>query len=342
LTRNRASWLTFRQATTAEIDMGQTLRAAGLLGTGAYLPGAPVTNARLEAREYTSSTGERFTMPPGEIEARTGIRERYHATGPTSELAARAGAAALADAGLTAADVDLVLVATSTPDHPVPKMAPRVAHLLGATGVAAWDAGKDCTGFLEALETAHQFVRVGARERVLVIAAERMTSIVDPTNKATAVVFGDGAGAAVVGPVATGGWLGAVGGSAGDLVDKLYVPTRDAPLSMDGKAVFDFASGILPAALQRVTARFGLTSDAIDLVVPHQANLRILEKAATTLGWPRERFVINVERYGNTAAASMAIALHEARSTGRIAPGMLVALTGYAAGITWMAGLLRA
>lgn len=322
--------------------MGLTLREAGLLGTGVHLPGACVANAELEAREYLSSTGERFRMPPGEIEARTGIRERYYAAVPTSELAAKAGAAALADAGLTAADVDLVLVATSTPDHPVPKVAPRVAHLLGANGVAAWDAGKDCTGFLEALETAHQFVRVGARERVLVIAAERMSTIVDPTNKATAVIFGDGAGAAVVGPVSDGGWLGAVAGTAGDLVDKLFVPTRDAWLAMDGKAVFDFASGILPLALQRVASRFGLPLDAIDLVVPHQANLRILEKAVASLGWPRERFVINVERYGNTAAASMAIALHEARSTGRIAPGMLVALTGYGAGITWMAGLFRA
>ncbi len=318
------------------------MRSAGFLGTGAFVPPRCVSNAELEAREYTSSTGERFTLPPGEIEARTGIRERYHADVPTSELAARAGAAALADAGLTASDLDLVLVATSTPDHPVPKLAPRVAHLLGATGVAAWDAGKDCSGYLEALETAHQFVRAGARERVLVVAAERMTSIVDPTNKATALVFGDGAGAAVVGPVAEGGWLGSVAGSAGDLVDKLYVPTRDSWLAMDGKAVAAFASGALPNALRRVTERFGLTLDDLDLLVPHQANLRILEKAAASLGWPLERFVINVDRYGNTGAASLALALHEARSTGRVRPGALVALAGYGAGISWMASLFRA
>jgi 3-oxoacyl-[acyl-carrier-protein] synthase-3 len=322
--------------------MAQMTRCANILGTGIFLPERRVTNAELEAREYASSSGERFTLPVGEIEARTGIRERYYSDLPTSELAARAGAAALADAGLTIADVDLVLVATSTPDHPSPKTAPRVAHLLGANGVAAWDAGKDCTGFLEALETAHQFVRVGARERVLVIAADRMTTLFEPTNKATALVFGDGAGAAVVGPVAEGGWLGSVGGTAGDQVDKLYVPARDAWLSMDGKAVFDFASGILPHALTRVTEAFDLPLDAIDLVVPHQANLRILEKAVATLGWPRERFVINVDRYGNTAAAAVAIALHEAHSTGRIRPGMLVAMAGYGAGIAWMASLFRA
>ena len=321
---------------------GPALRPAGLLGTGAYLPPRRVTNAELEARDYVSSGGQRFTLPPGEIEARTGIRTRHHADVPTSELAARAGAEALADAGLTAADVDLVLVATSTPDHPVPKVAPRVAHLMGATGVAAWDAGKDCTGYLEALETAHQLVRAGARERVLVVAAERMTSLVDPANKATAVVFGDGAGAAVVGPVREGGWLGSVGGTAGELADRLYVPTRDGWLAMDGKAVAEFASGILPHALARVTARFGVTVDAIDLVVPHQANLRILEKAAASLGWPLERLVINVDRYGNAGAASLAIALHEARRTGRLRPGALVALAGYGAGISWMAALLRA
>ena len=319
-----------------------TLRPAGLLGTGAFLPPRRVANAELEAREYAASDGRRFRLPAGEIEARTGIRERYVSDLPTSELAARAGAAALADAGLVAADVDLVLLATSTPDHVVPKLAPRVAHLLGAAGVAAWDAGKDCTGFLEALETAHQFVRAGARERVLVIAAERMTTIVDPANKATALVFGDGAAAAVVGPVESGGWLGSVAGSAGELFDRLYVPDRAGWLAMDGRAVAAFASGILPAALTRVTGRFGLPLDAVDLVVPHQANLRILEQAMATLGWPRERFVVNVDRYGNTGAASLALALHEARSTGRLRPGALVALAGYGAGVSWMAGLFRA
>lgn len=334
-----------------------SLRAAGVLATGAYLPERRVTNAELEAQRFLSSKGAEFQIPAGEIEARTGIQERRRSDERCSVLAARAGEDCLAKAGLELGSLDLVLVASSTPDYTIPKMAPLVAALMGASGIAAWDVGKDCTGFVEALDIAANLVATGSRDHVLVIGAERMSAVISPTNKATAVVFGDGAGAALIGPVGEGrGWIGAKGGSLGNEAECLFVPgggsaqgseatasARDRSLYMDGGAVFGFARDTMPVAIRDVCAQEGIEVDAIDLLVPHQSNRRILDGALDTLGWARDdpRLVVNLERFGNTAAASVAIALNEAARAGRMEPGDLVCLVAYGAGISWTAALLR-
>jgi 3-oxoacyl-[acyl-carrier-protein] synthase III len=337
------------------------LRAAGVLATGAYLPERRVTNAELEGQTFLSSTGAEFQIPAGEIESRTGIQERRWSEEPCSVLAGRAGADCLARAGVDPTSLDLVLVASSTPDHSIPKMAPRVAELCGASGIAAWDAGKDCTGFVEALDIATNLVATGSRDQVLVIGAERMTAIVSPTNKATAVVFGDGAGAALIGPVSEGrGWIGAKGGSAGAEAEKLFVPVggsagglglglvknadpRERSLYMNGGAVFAFAKDTIPRAIADVCEQAGVAIDDIRLLIPHQSNRRILDGAMDALGWARDdkRLVVNLDRFGNTAAASVAIAMNEAARAGRMKPGDLVCLVAYGAGISWTAALLR-
>jgi 3-oxoacyl-[acyl-carrier-protein] synthase-3 len=337
--------------------MSDALIPAGVRTTGSFLPAEHVTSSAIEGREFTSAEGVPYRLTPGEIEAKTGIRERRRADAPTSSLAAGAGLAALAKAGVDPKSLDLILLATSTPDHPIPKTAPRVAYLMGAEGVPAYDFGKDCTGFLEALEAGMQYVRTGAASRVLVIGAERTAAMIEQANKATAVVFGDGAGAVLLGPAQPGrGWLGSAARSHGELYDRLYVPaggsvsppsTPGAPeiqqrtLRMDGKAVTEYATRAFPEAVRTVLAKCGVALSDVALIIPHQANRRILEKAIAGLGVGEDRVFINVEMYGNTAAASIPIALDEAVAKGRVNPGDLVLLVAYGAGLSWNAALVR-
>ena len=337
--------------------MGDALKTAGVLAVGSFLPETCVTSAALEAREFMSVDGAHYHLTPGEIEAKTGIKERRRADVPTSALAAAAGADALARAGVPASSLDLILLATSSPDHPIPKTAPFVAHLMGATGVPAYDFGKDCTGFLEALEAGVQYVSTGAAARVLVIGAERTSAMIDQGNKATAVVFGDGAGAVLLGPAAAGrGWVGSVARSHGELYDKLMVPAggsarpqntgpeavvRDRTLRMDGRAVTEYATHAFPEAVHAVLAKCNVALGDVALIIPHQANRRILEAAIKAVGVSMDRVFVNVERFGNTAAASIPIALEEAARTGRLHDGDLALLVAYGAGLTWNAALLR-
>jgi len=337
--------------------MTESLRTAGIVSTGSFLPDTRVTNAQIESREFVAASGVSYRLSPGEIELRTGIRERRASEVPTSVLAAEAGRRALERGGVAPGKLDLLLLATSTPDHPVPKTAPLVAHLLGAAGVPAYDFGKDCTGFLEALEAGMQYVRTGAALRLLVIGAERTAALVEPANKATAVVFGDGAGAAVLGAVGPErGWIGSASRSHGDLFDRLFVPAggsarppntdpapsvRERTLRMDGRAVTEYATRVFPEAVNEVLTKHGLSLDDVALIIPHQANRRILEAALGALGVPEEKTFINVDRYGNTAAASIPIALDEAAGAGRLRPGDLVCLVAYGAGLSWNAALLR-
>ena len=316
-----------------------SLRRAGLLGVGSYVPPKVVTNDDLAARMDTSDEW---------IASRTGIRARRIVEPGvlTSDLAAAAGRNALAHAGLTAADVDLIIVASSTPDHPgsFPSTATVVQHKLGASQAAAFDLGAVCSGFAYALHVAAQMVAAGASRRVLVIGAETMSRILNWDDRTTAVLFGDGAGAVVVGEVAAGGYLGGVLGADGAGGGLLCV-TRggDCPgtIYQNGKEVYKFAVQIMGEAAAQAVASAGLTPDDVDLLIPHQANVRIIDKAAERMGLPRDKVVVNLDRYGNTDAASIPLALDEAVQGGRVRPGSLLVLVGFGAGLTWGANVVR-
>jgi 3-oxoacyl-[acyl-carrier-protein] synthase-3 len=321
------------------------VRAAILAGLGACVPPRVVTNADLAAAGL--DTTDQW------IRARTGIAQR-HVADPgtaTSDLAVEAGARALKSSGM--AEVDTVLVATSTPDRVCPSTAPEVASRLGLTDVAAFDVNGVCAGFVYALATASGLIATGTAERVLVIGAEVFTRIIDPTDRATAVLFGDGAGAVVV-RAGEPDELGAVGpfdlGSDGELADILSVPAggsrrpadadsvaeRAHYLHMEGKEVYRHAVRRMVTSSKRVLERAGLGVDDVDRFVGHQANARILDAVASRLGVPEERRVLNVARYGNTSAASIPLALTDAGAQ----PGERLLLTAFGAGLSWGSALL--
>ena len=307
-------------------------RRAGILGVGSVVPPKVITNDDLAARMDTSDDW---------IASRTGIRAR-HIVEPgvlTSDLALEAARNALADAGLVPGDLDLIVVASSTPDYPggFPSTATVVQARLG-TSAAAFDLGAVCSGFSYGLHVAAQMVRAGANRCVLVIGAETFSRLLNWDDRSTAVLFGDGAGAAIVGEVADGGYLGGLLGADGAGGELLCVSRGgDAPgtIFQNGREVYKFAVQIMgEAALQAVKAA-GLSPGEIDLLIPHQANIRIIDKAAERMGLPMEKVMVNLDRYGNTSAASIPIALDEAVKTGRIRKGSVVVLVGFGAGLTW-------
>ncbi len=316
-----------------------SLRRAGILGAGSAVPPRVVTNNDLAARMETSDEW---------IASRTGIRSRYFAEPGTltSDLAAEAARNALAHAGLSALDVDLIIVASSTPDYPgsFPSTGTVVQHKLGAVHAAAFDLGAVCSGFAYALHVAAQMVMSGANRHVLVIGAETLSSVLNWDDRSTAVLFGDGAGAVVVGEVSEGGYLGGVLGADGSGGPLLCIPrSGDCPgtIFQNGKEVYKFAVSIMgEVALQAIEAA-GLSPSDIDFLIPHQANSRIIDKAAERMGLPREKVVVNLDRYGNTSAASIPLALDEAVQSGRIQPGHLLVFVGFGAGLTWGANVVR-
>ena len=321
------------------------LRSSTITGWGMYAPEKVLTNEDLAEIVDTSDEW---------IRTRSGIRER-HVVGPeehTSTMAAAAGQQAMDRAGVTADDLDLILIATSTPDYLTPPVSSQVQHLLGAERAGAMTLVVGCTGFVYALVTAHQFVATGAADAVLVVGAEVISRNLDWTDRATCVLFGDGAGAVVVQPTEQeAGVLAHVLGSEGAGAEHLIQPsggTRNPPtperleagenfLRMNGREVFKFATTKMVEALEEVMQDAGITSDAIDLFIPHQANARIIEFAAQRAGLPPEKVVMNVDRYGNTSAATIPIALAEAFEAGRAKPGDTLALVGFGAGLTWAA-----
>jgi 3-oxoacyl-[acyl-carrier-protein] synthase-3 len=325
---------------------------AAVAGWGTAIPDQRVTNADLEARLDTNDAW---------IVERTGIRERRVA-GPedsTATLASAAGAAAIKDAGLTPGDIDLLIVATVTPEQPLPATAAFVQDALGLS-CGAFDLGAACAGFAYALVVGSSLISSGGVGTVLVIGAETLTRIVDPEDRSTAVLFGDGAGAAVLrGVESTGmappGVLAWDLGCDGSLARLLEVPaggsrlpTSEATvaagqhwLRMEGREVFRRAvRAVVDSALTSL-GRAGVTAADVDLFVPHQANARIVDAALTRLGIPPERTVMNIARYGNTSAASIPIALAEAVEDGRLREGHLVLLSGFGAGMTWASVVLR-
>lgn len=325
-----------------------TTKAAVVAGLGASVPSRLITNADLAARINTSDEW---------IQVRTGIRQRYHAEPgtATSDLAVEAGERALKSAGVDR--VDMVVLATTTPDHPCPATAPNVASRLGMAGVPAFDIAAVCTGFIYALAVAGNAITGGLAESVLVIGAETYSSILDPADRTTNVVFGDGAGALVLraGDVREpGALLGFDLGSDGDRADLIQVPGggsrqrsggRPADpdttyFAMRGKEVFVQAVRRMTESATTVLERTGWPLDSLDWFVGHQANIRILHAVAESLGLSSDRAVANIERVGNTSAASIPLALADSATDGRFTPGDRMVLAAFGGGLTWGATAL--
>lgn len=319
-----------------------------ILGTGSFAPKQVLTNADLENMVETSDSW---------IVERTGIRERRLAAPgeACSDLGVLAAQQALADANVQAAQLDLILVATCTGDAPLPSTASLIQHRLGAVKAAACDISAACCGFVYGLSVADAFVRTGHRY-VLVIGSEVMSSITDWTDRNTCVLFGDGAGAAVLGPTDDDrGLLSLHLHADGRFSDLICVPGGGSSLppservlaerlhcvKMRGNETFKIAVKTMEEAIRESVAAQGLGIDDIDYLVPHQANIRILRAVGQRVGLPLDRIVINVDRYGNTSAASIPLALDEAVKNGTIQEGNVVVMAAFGAGLTWASGVMR-
>lgn len=321
-------------------------RRSLVLGSGAYLPERILTNEELSTRIDTTDEW---------IVERTGIRERRIAgdNETTSDIAVRAADAALANAGLSVGDVDLIIVATSTPDQTFPSCATMVQAGLGSTRGIAFDVQAVCSGFVYALATADNFMRAGQADTALVIGAETFSRILDWTDRATCVLFGDGAGALVLRSSTGNGSAGDRGvlsthlHADGRFHDLLYVDGGPGSnkevghLRMQGREVFRHAVVFLADVVDEALARHGLTAGDVDWFVPHQANRRIIDAMAKRLGLATDRVVITIDRHANTSAASIPLALDEANRDGRIGEGDLVLIEAMGGGFTWAAGVIR-
>lgn len=316
---------------------------ARLIGTGSYLPGLPVTNDDLTARGIATSDEW--------IVTRTGIRSRYLAEPgtPSSELGLIAAQRALEMAGLAATDLDLIIVATSTPDFIFPSTACLIQGKLGNKGAAAFDVQAVCAGFAYALGIAEKFIRSGSHKKALVIGTEVFSRILDWNDRGTCVLFGDGAGAVVLEASEQAGILATAMHADGSQSGILNVPgqlcggqvTGDPFLRMDGQAVFKFAVRVLADVAEEVCQAAGMQTSEIDWLIPHQANIRIIEATGKKLGVDRSKVIVTVDRHGNTSAASVPLALDEAVRDGRIKRGQKVLLEGVGGGFTWGAALLE-
>lgn len=307
--------------------------ATGIKGVGHYVPENRVTNKELENIVDTNDEW---------IRTRTGIEERRIATSEqdTSDLAYSAAKRAIEDAGITASDLDLILVATITPDKPFPSVSCLLQERLGAVHAAAMDVSAACSGFIYGVVTAKQFIDNGTYQNVLVVGAEKLSKITDWKDRNTCVLFGDGAGAAVVGKVNDGfGVLSFELGADGKGGDVLY--QEEELIRMNGREVFKFAVRQMPESSVSVVEKAGYKKEDVDYLIPHQANIRIMEAARTRLGIPTEKMANSVKRYGNTSAASIPIALSEDVQAGKIKQGDLIVLVGFGGGLTWGAITLR-
>jgi 3-oxoacyl-[acyl-carrier-protein] synthase III len=319
-----------------------------ITGIGSHAPERVMTNEELAAMVDTSDEW---------IVERTGIRERRVAAPEEalSDLALPAAKAALAQAGLEASAVDLIIVATVTPDMLFPSTGAILADRLGATDAAAYDLSAGCTGFVYAVVQAHGMVASGLARNALVIGGDVLSKVVDWTDRSTCVLFGDGAGAVVLERVEKGGFLGFELGADGSGGPQLYIPaggsrapataetvaTKQHFAKMNGREVFKFATRVLVDSAEKVLDECGASVDDVDVYVPHQANVRIIEHARRKLGIPEGRTVVNVDRYGNTSSGSIPLALSDAEADGRLLPGELVLMTGMGAGLTWGSALME-
>lgn len=315
---------------------------ARIIGTGSYLPGSPVSNDDLVARGVDTSDDWVLT--------RTGIRTRHLAEpGVTaSDLALEASRRALDAAGVQAGELDLIIVATSTPDFIFPSTACLLQAKLGNHGAMAFDIQAVCSGFAYALGVADKFVKSGSHRKVLVVGAEVFSRILDWKDRATCVLFGDGAGAVVLEASEQPGILATAAHADGSYNGILSVPgalcggqvTGDPFLRMDGQAVFKFAVRVLAEVAEECCKLAGVEPSALDWLIPHQANIRIIESTAKKMGLPMDKVVVTVDGHGNTSAASIPLALDQAIRDGRIRPGQTVLLEGVGGGFTWGAAAL--
>jgi 3-oxoacyl-[acyl-carrier-protein] synthase III len=305
---------------------------AGIIGIGRYTPEKVVTNADLEKVMDTSDEW---------IRTRTGIEERRIADDSmdTSQMGFLAAEKALEDAGITADDLDLILVATVTPDQPFPSVACMLQEKLGAKKAAAMDISAACAGFMYGMVTAKQFIESGAYKHVLVVGVEKLSKITDWNERNTAVLFGDGAGAAVIGTVSEGkGILSFELGADGTGGKHLY---QDEYIIMNGREVFKFAVRQMGESSVNVLEKAGLSKEDVDFLIPHQANIRIMEAARERLELPVEKMSKTVHKYGNTSAASIPISLVEELEAGKIKDGDIIVMVGFGGGLTWGAIALR-
>lgn len=319
------------------------MRAVGILGTGSYLPEKVITNTELEKLVDTNDEW---------IVTRTGIKERRIAAPEeaTSDLAIKAAEKALKCAGISAEELDLIIIATVTPDMSFPATACLVQNQLGAKNAATFDLSAACTGFLYGLATASQFITTGMYQHALVIGVETLSRIVNWSDRNTCILFGDGAGAAVLGPVEEGKGFHAFDlggdGSGGDLL-KLPAGGSRLPaseetvaqqlhtVSMAGREVFKFAVKALVGSTERALQKAGLQKEHIDFLVPHQANIRIIESAIKRFGLDESKVIVNLDHYGNMSSASIPVALDEAFRQGRIHQNDTLVLCGFGGGLTW-------
>jgi 3-oxoacyl-[acyl-carrier-protein] synthase-3 len=320
---------------------GQPISITGL---GAYVPERVLTNDELATIVDTSDEW---------IMSRTGIRERRIAAPEEAltDLALPAARAALAQAGADAKEIDLLVCATVTPDMMFPTSSALLADELGAPDAAAYDLLAGCTGFMYALAQAYGMMAAGLAERALVVGGDVLSRILDWTDRSTLVLFGDGAGAAVLERVPEPGFLGFELGADGGGGIHLSLPgsgsrriedsSANGFVHMNGREVFKFATRVLVSSAQAVLERCGVSVDEVDVYVPHQANVRIMDHAAEKLGIPKDRMVVNVDRYGNTSSGSIPLALADAQRDGRLKKGDLVLMTGMGAGLTWGSGLME-
>ncbi|HVW35358.1 MAG TPA: beta-ketoacyl-ACP synthase III [Acidimicrobiia bacterium] len=325
---------------------------AAIAGWGLALPEGRLTNADLEARDI--GTSDQWILE------RTGIRERRMCAPDetTAGLAIAAGNAAIKSAGITPGDLSMVIVATCTPEQPLPETSSFVADGLGVR-CGAFDVGAACAGFSYGLVVAAGLVATGANGPILLIGAENLTRIVDPAERGTVILFGDGAGAAVIGPSAGGdggpgllSWDMGSDGSAAHLIEVTAGGSRqpttaetvaagDHWMKMDGPEVFRKAVRVVVESSNAALAKAGLTADQVDWFLPHQANARIVSAASSRLKIGAERCIVNIDRFGNTSAASIPIALAEAADDGRLKDGDIVLTCGFGAGMTWSSSVLR-
>ncbi|NLG60762.1 MAG: ketoacyl-ACP synthase III [Candidatus Cloacimonetes bacterium] len=320
-----------------------------VVSTGRYLPDRVLTNADLETMVETTDEW---------IRERTGIRERRIASDDmgAAEMGARAARIAMERAGVLPGEIDIIVVSTATPDRLLPSTACDMQALLGATNAAAFDVSAACSGFLYALTVAEGYIAAGRGEIALVVSTEKMSGIVDWEDRSTCVLFGDGAGAAIVRRAQNGrGVLSSFMRSDGTLAELLWRPAGGVKVPMDvavleekahlvkmaGREVFKAAVRSMAEAADQALVRAGLTGEDIDLLIPHQANIRIIEATARYANVPMEKVFVNVDRYGNMSSATVPIALDEAVEQGRVKPGDNVLMVAFGAGFTWASGVIR-
>ena len=313
-----------------------------ITGLGCHVPDRVLSNDELSTMVDTNDEW---------IVERTGIRERRIAAEDEAltDICLPAARRALEMAGAEPASIDLLIVATGTPDMAFPSSSALIADALGMPDAAAYDLSAGCTGFVYAIAQAHGMLAAGLAQRALVVGADVLSKILDWTDRSTVVLFGDGAGAVVMERVERGGFLGFELGADGGGGQNLWLPGSgsrkfedpDRFVKMNGREVFKFATRVMVTSAEAILEECGKSIEEIDVYVPHQANVRIIDHAAKKLGVPKEKTVVNVQRYGNTSSGSIPLALADAADDGRLEPGKLVLLTGMGAGLTWGSALIE-